>query len=143
MVRANWHWLNTSLNLPHHSASTRSVFLNAGQLGTSSTWFNASAFAGLKPSDGNVSLLLAARSGELPTLPQAVVAMFSPCIQFQLTPTAYADLKSQWQVGGLALHLLAPMDQRCSLCLLRRNTHTVSTVDACRVSAPVAPGRLL
>ena len=71
----------------------------AGRLGTG-TWFNASAFGALGPSDGNVSQLLAAVTGELATLPSAVVALFSPSIEVQLTPGAYAAFKSNWLVGG-------------------------------------------
>lgn len=72
-----------------------------GPLGPTAKWFNASAWAGPFPATpaatSRANQYFAARSGFLPTVPQAVAAMYSPTVRFWLRPQAYADLKIWWQ----------------------------------------------
>jgi hypothetical protein len=77
------------------------IFL-AGRVGPAVKWWNASAFAGPFPAtlaaQATAAQYFGAPEGVLPALPQAVVALHSPRIRFQLRVAAYAEFKQTWQV---------------------------------------------
>ena len=83
-------------------AASPACAILAGQLGPAAKWWNASAFAGPFPATPAAQAVAAqffgAPAGVLPALPQAVVALFSPRIRFQLRAAAYAEFKQRWQV---------------------------------------------
>ena len=79
--------------------------LLAGRVGPAAKWWNASAFAGPFPAtqaaQAAATQYFGAPEGVLPALPQAVVALHSPRIRFQLRAAAYAEFKQRWQVRAL------------------------------------------
>ena len=89
----------------------------AGQLGPAAKWWNASAYAGAFPATPAAQAVaarhFAAQWGLMPTLPQAIMAVYAPRIRLTFTDAAYTNLTAAWQV-----RLLLPARPACQLACL-------------------------
>ena len=74
----------------------------AGQLAPAAKWWNASAYAGPFPATQAAQKVaaryFAAQWGLMPTLPQAILAVYMPRIRITFTGAAYTNLTASWQV---------------------------------------------